>query len=267
MKLQFHELETILELLENVPKEEYNNGMIKELCAHPGYSYHGPCGKKDNKIGVGLYLTPSVEIRDQDFLNGNNWFYYPNAPMYHINSFISSNEKHLLELCSQYSTSVSFNFDDDNHCWIKAITPDESEFEFKNENKIILLYRLYSALINNSMILSSPSLSDLEDVVDVNSSYNEEPTIVFKDFPFYLKDEPFKRHFDYDCAKQLRNEVILIRNPGLENNKSLYCLGQLKLIEGNFWILAHERDLSGSYAIGTSHRKITSLGGLIKRVI
>ena len=239
------DLSEIFEILNMIPRET----LIRDLVIAPGWSYHGPKKKTQNKIGIGRYDEPVIHIKPSHYENVDFWFFYRSLPLYEVLYFYPSKPKDVIDVsldlfrkCNRKVTSV------ENHHQKIIITLDDfEELVVEDEVPILAAYKLYAEALYEELANETPSLFDLREEVDLNYSYQNEPTAVYEQYPYHLEDLKFKKFF-------------------FPMNLSDNCIGKVKIVEGEFWVTTKTpKPVVKFRSRGRWSNKGTSLGGIITR--
>jgi hypothetical protein len=259
-------LSKILEIVKNIPRINLVNNLKKA----PGWSYHGPFRKIENKLGPGRYGDPIFIVEREDFNVVKEWFHYPIIPRYDIHGFLPSRHESMVMICIKILGDVklpieSYEWSSDNGIHKIVLTSmDEDTTEGKGENQLLAAYDLYREVYLTENFMKIPALMNMTGVVDVNTDWNGEPTIIFETFPYDLIMK-YKDFFSYNPFGQ--------------------CVGSIKLIEDDFHIVTERlyiprlsekgalmgasqkgRLIQGPLRPASKKRKATHVGGLITRL-
>jgi hypothetical protein len=241
-------LKRVLKIIENVPRER----ILRDLKKGPGWSYHGPHQKIENKIGPGRYLDPITKVENKDLQDDKHWFYYPMLPRYEILCFIPSRSEMVIDVAMKIfgqsgsmAEDINATFDNDIHT-LTVSFKDGEIIEVSAPDKLSLAYELYLEALYEQEIMMIPALKDLMYLDDIDESYNDEPTVIYETFPKYLSTPQFERYFEYmDLGK---------------------CVGKVRLVEGNFWVVTRRTYIPPHRKLSIKTDKATHVSGLITRV-
>jgi hypothetical protein len=255
-------LKKILEIVKNLPREK----LLKDLEKAPGWCYCGPSQKKENKLGPARYADPTFIVSREDFDRIENWYHYPILPHYNIHGFLPCRPRNVVNICRKMLFEVDlptldeykWTNNSDNYK-ISLSTYDEDIISGSGPNHLLSAYDLYREVCRIEEFMRIPSLSNMEDVVDVNTDWDSEPTLIFKNYPY----EMIRRYRDFfDLEKEPRIE-------GPSKNR-LVRIGSLKLVEDDFHILVEKfYEASSSRAGGyrPSKKRTVRIGGIISRLV
>lgn len=239
-------LPKLLDLLSHIPIDI----ILRDLKSSPGWSYHGPSRKTQEKISPGLYKDPVIHIKREDHDNPKNWHFHRSIPHYEILSFLASDVNTVtnkaLKIIRDNNQKIDEIIFDGNKITV-SLNDNGEELITSNEDPLLSAYELYveALYIENAMIV--PTLGNIGEVEDIDRLYQDEPTILFLNYPYHLEDKKFKEYF-----------TPLNRTNG--------CIGKIKLLEGEFWVMSKRHKISSKSYSSAEKEKATNIGGLINRL-
>jgi hypothetical protein len=232
-----------------VPREK----LLKDLTKAPGWSYHGPVNKIENKLGPGRYGKPNYIIDRNNFDQVENWYHYPVIPRYDIHGFLLSRPRDMIITCMDMLANVElyvelYDWEDNNGIQEIILTLEHDDTIIgRGENKILAAYDLYLETYYIENIMNIPALTNMTGAIDVNKEWNGQPTIIFKDFP----DQLIKKY-----------RYFFTFSPAAGN-----CIGTFKLVEDTFYVITEKpyRPRNSILKSSSGTGKATHVGGLITR--
>ena len=146
-----------------------------------------------------------------------------------------------------YVQTYEWENNNHNHKIILCLEDDDT-IEGQGDSRLSAVYNLYKEVYYTENLMKIPSLSDMSKAIDVNTDWNNEPTLVFKDCPYELI-EKYKLFFTYTPS----------------SNR----IGTIKLVEDTFHVVTesiHQPVGRQKTLLRSRKGKATHVGGLITRL-
>jgi hypothetical protein len=217
------DLSKILKIIKDIPTDR----LIKDFNKPPGWSYHGPISKHENKISPGVYEEATYTTSNIDFNKTSNWYHYIKTPAHRFHVLMPSNYENIVKICFDIVSNTelkvkgiewSFN----NIYEVSILLDHNDKITGSGVNKILAAYNLYKEVYDIEELINIPALSHMTGILDVNTDWNNEPTLVFKDYPYILLEK--HKEFFINDSKQLAIN-------------GLKYIGIFKLVEDTFHVL------------------------------